>query len=676
MHPWPHRIVKRACTAGLAMVLAVSLFPATPGAPVALQQAHAYMSPELRQTVFVNRLMEYLNDDAKMAEALESGTLTVSYADTGERKGDEDFGLEYADEELSNWFGIALSYRAGAYVFEKKARVTHKVDPNGNKCIEYIELVVLPQALQMKEEVESAIDEVLAWVPDQASDMQKAKAVHDWLVRNCSYDLSVTVETAASKPNAFDEYGSLVQRTAVCQGYALAFATCMDRLGIECDVVTEDGKVNTNDSHIWNRVKIDGYWYNIDVTADDPVPDQGYDGAVNSACFLKSDAWFMADAKLRNLSFHNSFSAPLTAHTAINTSYDAQNTWETYPVPDTDSADTAGTQSQTDAGDDNAAGQTENAQINAPQNLSDTQNAQPAQQASGTASTAAGSGSAQESSAQEGTNGEPAIQPNATTASGTQASGSTAQQGAAQQSSAQQASQQSGTGTEESTSGAQQAAQNATDTKAAAAKASAPATLKKGSTFKVAKQKYRVIKQAGSKTAGAVSFVKAANKQKVSVPATVKHDGKTYKVTKVAAGAFKGAKIRSITLGAKVTSIASGAFKGSKATRIVTGAGLKKVTKATFKGATKLKQLTLGKSVKTLAAKAFSTNKALRTVILKTAKLSKKKAIKGCFKGSKVKTVKVKVSSKKKTNKTYVAQYKKLFTKASTGTKASKLTVK
>jgi len=61
-----------------------------------------------------------------------------------------------------------------------------------------------------------------------------------------------------------------VHGQAVCQGYALAFKLCMDILGIESKVIlgmTPEGK------HAWNAVKLDGEWYYIDVTWDDPVPD-------------------------------------------------------------------------------------------------------------------------------------------------------------------------------------------------------------------------------------------------------------------------------------------------------------------------------------------------------------------------------------------------------------------
>lgn len=79
-----------------------------------------------------------------------------------------------------------------------------------------------------------------------------------------------------------------------------------------------------------------------------------------------------------------------------------------------------------------------------------------------------------------------------------------------------------------------------------------------------------------------------------------------------------------------------------------------------------LKSVTLGPKVKRIAKKAFK-GTGITTVVIKTKKL-KKSSVKGSLKGSKVKTVKVKIGSKK-VNKKYVKKYKKIFTKKNAGKK-------
>jgi hypothetical protein len=149
-----------------------------------------------------------------------------------------------------------------------------------------------------------------------------------------------------------------------------------------------------------------------------------------------------------------------------------------------------------------------------------------------------------------------------------------------------------------------------------------PVKIVKGKTYTVSKYRYRVTKVAGAK-AGTVRLVKAKNVKNVSVPKTIKlADKKTYKVTAVGAKSFTGKKIRTITIGANVSKLYAKAFAGSKA----------------------------------------------RTIILKTKRL-KKSSVKGSLKGSKIKTIRVKVGTKAQ-NKKYVKKYKKIFTKKNVGRKA------
>ena len=53
-------------------------------------------------------------------------------------------------------------------------------------------------------------------------------------------------------------------------------------LNIECTSVPS---IECN--HMWNKIKIDGKWYNVDVTADDPTPNMST--YTNHSSFLLSD---------------------------------------------------------------------------------------------------------------------------------------------------------------------------------------------------------------------------------------------------------------------------------------------------------------------------------------------------------------------------------------------------
>ena len=93
------------------------------------------------------------------------------------------------------------------------------------------------------------------------------KMVHDYLVDNIEYD------TSLSKNNIYDVYGALINKVAVCEGYARSFKYILDEMGIPCVLVIGTGTNSRGETerHAWNYVEINGNWYAVDCTWDDPV---------------------------------------------------------------------------------------------------------------------------------------------------------------------------------------------------------------------------------------------------------------------------------------------------------------------------------------------------------------------------------------------------------------------
>ena len=108
------------------------------------------------------------------------------------------------------------------------------------------------------------------------SDREKVKAVHDWIVKNVSYDYNNYLKGTIPR-SSYGIQGPILYRRSVCQGYAETFEYFMDVLGIECELIT--GTANNGNGkwsgHAWNKVKVDRQWLYIDVTWDDPLPDKG-----------------------------------------------------------------------------------------------------------------------------------------------------------------------------------------------------------------------------------------------------------------------------------------------------------------------------------------------------------------------------------------------------------------
>ena len=115
-------------------------------------------------------------------------------------------------------------------------------------------------------QMELAIQRALAQIPAGASDFDKARILHDYLVLTCAYD-EENYNAGTIPAASYSAYGALVNHVAVCNGYTLAYQKLCQAAGLECQVVRG---VN----HAWNVVKIDGQWYHVDTTWDDPVPNR------------------------------------------------------------------------------------------------------------------------------------------------------------------------------------------------------------------------------------------------------------------------------------------------------------------------------------------------------------------------------------------------------------------
>lgn len=108
----------------------------------------------------------------------------------------------------------------------------------------------------------------LSRVDSQMSDLEKAVVLHEYLTINCEYDYENYLNGTIPS-ESYSAYGTLVNRTAVCQGYALTYKYLLNQLGIDCYMVTSDSM-----NHAWNLIVLDGQYYQVDVTWDDPVWDK------------------------------------------------------------------------------------------------------------------------------------------------------------------------------------------------------------------------------------------------------------------------------------------------------------------------------------------------------------------------------------------------------------------
>ncbi|MBW7476049.1 S-layer homology domain-containing protein [Paenibacillus oenotherae] len=144
------------------------------------------------------------------------------------------------------------------------------------------------RAKQVYAKAEAILKEIIQ--PDM-TEYETELAIHDYLLLNIAYDYENYKKDSVPE-DSYTMYGALIGGIAVCQGYAYSAQLLLEMAGIEAHVVT--GTAN-GIAHAWNKVKIGGEYYNLDVTWDDPVPDVS--GRVTYGYFNVTDEELSKDHK-------------------------------------------------------------------------------------------------------------------------------------------------------------------------------------------------------------------------------------------------------------------------------------------------------------------------------------------------------------------------------------------
>ena len=129
--------------------------------------------------------------------------------------------------------------------------------------------------------VDRKVEQILALVTDGMTEETKALIIHDYFVNQCEYDAD-NYNNGTIPRDSYRSGSVIMKEISVCQGYAYAYKYIMNRIGMECHVVS-----SSTINHGWNIIKIDGRYYQVDCTWDDPVSDRF--GMVGHNNFLLSD---------------------------------------------------------------------------------------------------------------------------------------------------------------------------------------------------------------------------------------------------------------------------------------------------------------------------------------------------------------------------------------------------
>lgn len=113
--------------------------------------------------------------------------------------------------------------------------------------------------------IRSVLQQIQASFPAGGDDYDREKVIYCWIIQHCEYLDSKDSRTAAAD-------ACLCSGQARCSGYASALSLLLRSVGIPCVEILS----TVEESHEWNAVKINGNWYECDVTWDDPTADDEF----------------------------------------------------------------------------------------------------------------------------------------------------------------------------------------------------------------------------------------------------------------------------------------------------------------------------------------------------------------------------------------------------------------
>lgn len=119
---------------------------------------------------------------------------------------------------------------------------------------------------RQRQQFNAEVEAFLATVPVGASDTEKEKLAHDFVVDRVEYDASSVGNLVKGQEHSYTSYGALVGRLAVCEGYSELLQYLANQLGLKCIVVSGTSQ---GENHQWNILWLEGSPVHVDPTWND-----------------------------------------------------------------------------------------------------------------------------------------------------------------------------------------------------------------------------------------------------------------------------------------------------------------------------------------------------------------------------------------------------------------------
>ena len=204
----------------------------------------------------------YVKSENHDYNEIAANLLTIAFAHTGKpTEGD------YLQWQWETWGGgVSRTYVNGYYEHQLTFEFTYYT------------------TAQQEKEMDTAVKNLLNTLNvSRKSDYQKVCAVYDYICDNVTYDYAHLEDTTYTR--MFTAYAALMDKTAVCQGYALLFYRLMLELGVDNRLIAGDG----GGPHAWNIVKLGDVYYNVDSTWDAGMDEYSF--------FLRNTVNFLGHAR-------------------------------------------------------------------------------------------------------------------------------------------------------------------------------------------------------------------------------------------------------------------------------------------------------------------------------------------------------------------------------------------
>lgn len=138
-----------------------------------------------------------------------------------------------------------------------------------------IEYIYTPEQItQINAEVDRLYQEL---INDTMDDYTKILTIHDYIINHTKYDVERN-DNGNSIYHSYLAYGPLFEGYATCNGYTDAMALFLEKMDLPNFKVAMTPEDTTSSAgHVWNAVYLNGAWYHLDLTWDDPVSTDGVD---------------------------------------------------------------------------------------------------------------------------------------------------------------------------------------------------------------------------------------------------------------------------------------------------------------------------------------------------------------------------------------------------------------